>query len=267
MKPLNLITLLLFLAGVAWSLTRSEEGVRQIQRTYYAAIGPFLKSGAALETKARAFTDEVEHSKTVIAKLDVAEAELVKLRTESSHLRKLEAENIQLRAALKFQQRSPFSVKAAKLIRRKPATWWETITIDRGQEHKVEAQLPVLAAEGLVGKVDRPNNETSTVILLTDEKCQVSAKIKGSQEVGILSGQRAQHGDTPMLRLRYLSKEAKIKPGSTVVTTGRGGLFPANINLGTVVSSEVGAIDAEALVKPAVDFAALDTVFVLLGHQ
>ena len=70
-----------------------------------------------------------------------------------------------------------------------------------------------------------------------------------------------------MLRLRYLSKEAKIKPGSTVITTGRAGLFPANINLGTVVSSELGAIDAEALVKPAVDFAALDTVFVLLGHQ
>ncbi len=43
MKPLNLITFLLFLAGVAWALTRSEEGVRQIQRTYYAAVGPFLK--------------------------------------------------------------------------------------------------------------------------------------------------------------------------------------------------------------------------------
>lgn len=267
MKPLNLITLLLFLTGVAWALTRSDEGVRQIQRGYYSFVGPFLEKGGALERKAKAFTDEVEHSKTLSAQLKLAEAELVKLRTEASHLRQLEEENIQLRAALKFQQRAPFSVIAAKLIRRKPATWWETITIDRGLEHNVELQLPVLAAEGLVGKVDRPNDETSTVILLTDEKCQVSAKIKGSQEVGILSGQRAQHGETPMLRLRYLSKEAEIKPGSTVVTTGRGGLFPANINLGTVVSSEVGAIDAEALVKPAVDFAALDTVFVLLGHQ
>lgn len=267
MKPLNLITLLLFLTGVAWALTRSEEGVRQIQRGYYSLVGPFLEKGGALENKAKSFTHEIEHSKTLSAQLNLAEAELVKLRTEVSHLRKLEEENIQLRAALKFQQRSPFSVIAAKLIRRKPATWWETITIDRGLEHHVELQLPVLAAEGLVGKVDRPNDETSTVILLTDEKCQVSAKIKGSQEVGILSGQRAQHGESPMLRLRYLSKEAEIKPGSTVVTTGRGGLFPANITLGTVVSSEIGAIDAEALVKPAVDFAALDTVFVLLGHQ
>ncbi|GAA5495638.1 rod shape-determining protein MreC [Rubritalea squalenifaciens DSM 18772] len=267
MKPLNLITLLLFLAGAAWALTRSEEGVRQIQRGYYATIGPFLKSGAELETKAREFTKEVEHSEALNAKLEQAEAELVKLRTEVSHLRQLEDENIQLRAALRFQQRSPFSVTAAKIIRRKPATWWQTITIDRGQKHNVGVQLPVLAAEGLVGKVDRPDDETSTVILLTDEKCQVSARIEGTQEVGILSGQRAQYGSTPVLRLRYLSKEAKIKPGAKVVTTGRGGLFPANIELGTVTSFEAGSFDAEAQVKPAVDFAALETVFVLTGHQ
>lgn len=267
MKPLNLITLLLFLAGVAWALTRSEEGVRQIQRGYYSAIGPFLNSGSALETKARAFTKEVEHSSELAVELDQAEAQLVKLRTEVSHLRRLEEENIQLRAALQFQQRSPFSVIAAKIIRRKPATWWQTVTIDRGLEHNVGLQLPVLAAEGLVGKVDRPGDETSTVILLTDEKCQVSARIDGSQEVGILSGQRAQTGSSPQLRLRYLSKEAKIRPGTKVVTTGRGGLFPANITLGTITSYEKGAFDAEALVEPAVDFAALDTVFVLLGHQ
>jgi rod shape-determining protein MreC len=49
MKPLNLITLLLFLAGVAWALTRSDAGVRQIQHSYYSLIGPFLKSGSNLE--------------------------------------------------------------------------------------------------------------------------------------------------------------------------------------------------------------------------
>lgn len=267
MKPLNLLTLLLFLAGATWALTRNEEAVRQIQRGYFAAIGPFLSSGASVENKVHSFNKEVEHSKELSLKLELAEAELVQLRTEVSHLRNLEQENIQLRAALQFQQRSPFSVIAAKLIRRKPATWWQTVTIDRGQKHNVGIQLPVLAAEGLVGKVDRPDDESSTVILLTDEKCQVSAKIEGSQEVGILSGQRAQTGSTPMLRLRYLSKEAQIKPGALVTTTGRGGLFPADIPLGTVVSFESGSFDAEALVKPAVDFAALDTVFVLLGHQ
>ncbi|WP_018969830.1 rod shape-determining protein MreC [Rubritalea marina] len=267
MKPLNLIAILLFLAGVIWAFTRSEQGVRDIQRSYYAVIDPFLKNGSSLKQEVREFRNELEHSSTLQAKLTSAEAQLVQLRTEVSHLRKLEQENIDLRAALHFKERSPFRVIAANIIRRKPATWWETVTIDRGLQDQLKDHLPVIAAEGLVGKVDRPHDESSTVILLTDEKCQVSAKIQGTQEVGILSGQRAQQGQESMLLLRYLSKEAKIRPGASVVTTGRGGLFPANIKLGTIVSTELGAFDTEALVKPAVDFAALDSVFVLTGHK
>ncbi len=267
MKPLNLFTLLLFLAGTAWVLTRSESVVREIQSGYYSALGPFLSSGSILEVKARRFADEVKHSKELEVELQEVEGRLGVLRTEVAHLRMLEQENIQLRAALNFQQRSPFTVIAAKIIRRKPSTWWQTATIDRGETSDIGVQLPVLAAEGLVGKIDRTDQSTSSIILLSDEKCQVSAKIGDTQEVGILSGQRIQSTDTPVLRLRYLSKEANIQPGSQVYTTGRGGLFPADILLGTIVSIDSGAFDAEARVEPAVDFADLNTVFVLTGHK
>ncbi len=266
MKPLNLITLLLFLCALAWALTRSDTSVRKIQSAYFSIISPFVDGGSSMETKIRSFNDEIVHSGELSAKLELAETELVKLRTEISGLRKLEQENIQMRAALNFQHRTPFSVIAAKIIRRKPSNWWETSQIDRGLDHGISAQQPVIAAEGLVGKVDRPDDESSTVILLTDEACQVSAKVEingGIQEVGILSGQRAQNGNKPMLCLQYLSRNTNVKQGQKVVTTGRGGLFPEGVVLGTIVSVERGAINAEAQVKPAVNFAVLHTVFVL----
>ncbi len=266
MKPVSLITLLLFLGGVAWALTRSEPSVRIIQSGYYSVMRPFLSGGSAMETKIRSFDDELEHSRVLKAELDIAEAELVRMRMEIAQLKDLEQENVQMRAALNFQKRTSFSVTAAKIIRRKPSNWWETAHIDRGKDHGIRAQLPVIAAEGLVGKVDRPNSDSSTVILLTDEACQVSAKVLGNgvaQEVGILSGQRAQNGENPMLRLKYLSRETNVKPGQLVVSTGRGKLFPKDVALGTVISIERGSINAEALVKPAVDFATVHTVFVL----
>ncbi len=270
MKPLNLLTLLLFLGGLAWALTLSETSVRKIQSGYYSIISPFVSSGSAMETKIRTFNDEVVSSTRLKAELEKKQTELVKLRIESKHLRKLERENIQLRAALNFQQRTPFSVIAAKIIRRKPSNWWETAHIDRGKNDGIRAQLPVIAAEGLVGKVDRPNAEFSTVILLTDEACQVSAKVIGknnrSIDVGILSGQRAQNGDNPILRLKYLPRNTNVKPGQVVKTTGNGKLFPEGVTLGTIVSVEHGSINAEAQVKPAVNFADLHTVFVLLNQ-
>jgi rod shape-determining protein MreC len=105
------------------------------------------------------------------------------------------------------------------------------------------------------------------VLLLTDEKCQVSAKVEGTPEVGILSGQRGQFMGKPLLRLKFLSKNAELRPGQRVFTTGRGGIFQPNILLGTIESVEKGAMDSEALVRPSVNFADLGTVFVVLARE
>lgn len=267
MKPLNLIALLLFIAGTVWVLTRGETTVRSIQKTFYSIISPFITGGAALETTASEFIHEAEHSKVWEERYKLAKEELDKKRMAVAHLRKLEIENTELNTALKFEQNAPFQVISAKIIRRQPSTWWQTVTIDRGEKDNVGVQLPVLSPEGLVGKIDTPSPNTSTVILLTDESCQVSAKVEGTPEAGILSGRRGQTGESSLLRLDFLSKNASIKPGMLVYTTGRGGLFPADILLGTIESYESGPLSGEALVKPAVDFAALKTVFVKLHNS
>jgi rod shape-determining protein MreC len=267
MKPVNLLVLLLFLAGVVWALTRNERAVREIQRSYYTAIGPFLRSGSALETKARRFLDEVRTSGELETEVAGLRQEVGRLRLLEDRLPTLEAENARLRDALGFQQQARFQVVAARVIRRQPSTWWQTVIIDRGEEAGIGVQMPVVSGRGLVGKVDQPLRGMATVILLTDEACQVSARVHGTGETGILNGQRGAPESDPLLRLRYLSKDAAVRPGMEVYSTGRGGIFPANLLLGTIVSLETGSYDAEALVRPSVDFANLDTVFVVLGTE
>ena len=264
MKPLNLLALLLFLAGAVWALTRSERSVREIQRAYYGAIGPFLRSGSTLETKARSFLEETRHSKELEKEVTDLGGEVGRLRLIEGRYHELEQENARLRQALGFKQNSPFKVVTARVIRRQPSTWWQTVIIDRGEESGIGVQLPVVSNEGLVGKIDQPLDRMSTVILLTDEKCQVSARVEGTGEAGILGGQSGMVDGAPLLRLRFLAKNAPVRGGMRVYSTGRGGLFPANILLGTVETFEPGAFDSVALVKPAVDFTNLETVFVIM---
>lgn len=263
MKPLNLVALLVFLWGVVWVLTLSERSVRKIQQSYYATIAPFLKGGSKLEMAARDFVREVEHSEDLEKRLESIELEFGKLRAIEGRLRELERENNELRAALEFKKRNPIKVIAARIIKRQPATWWKTVIINRGESAGVGPYIPVLASGGLAGKVDMVDKKVSSVILLTDERCQVSVQVVGTPEVGILSGQRGQYGQAPLLRLRHLSKDARIQPGMKVVTTGKGGLFPENVTVGTVESFEPGPVDGEALVKPAVDFDKIGIVFVI----
>ena len=265
MKPLNLIALLLFLGGAVWAFTQSDRAVREIQSFYFSAMSPFLRSGSKMETKAREFLEETRHSKELEVELEETRSELGRLHIINSLFRDLEAENKQLRHALKFKEATHFDVVPAQVIRRHPTTWWQTVDIDAGEDSGIGTQLAVLSNDGLVGKIDRPDKGRSSVILLTDEKCQVSARVEGSPEVGILSGQRGEGGGNPKLRLRFLSTDAALHPGQRVFTTGRGGIFQANILLGTIESVEKGALDSEALVRPSVNFADLGTVFVVLS--
>jgi len=264
MKPLNLIALLLFLGGTMWALTRSDRAVREIQRGYFSAVAPFLKSGSALETRARSLLDEVHHSKALEVEIEATRREIGRLRIIESRFREQEREINQLQQALDFKQSTRFDVVAAQVIRRHPSTWWKTVEIDAGDERGIRTSFSVLSNEGLVGKIHSLGTGRSSVILLTDESSQVSARVDGTPEVGILSGQRGESEDVPFLRLRFLSKEARLSPGQRVFTTGRGGIFQADILLGTIESVEKGPLDSEALVRPSVNFADLGTVFVVL---
>lgn len=267
MKPFNLISLLLLIGGALWALTRSDRVVREIQASYYSAISPFLHTGSSLEIHAREFIRDTKDAKTLEQELRQNRSELDRLKLIESRFHSLEAENNELRKALDFKQSTGFKVTAANVTRRNPTTWWQTIEIDAGSKEGVKPQLVVLSKDGLVGIVDRSDNcgERSSVLLLTDEKCQVAARIEGSPEVGILCGHRGTPDGEALLRLRFLSPNAAVQQGQRVFTSGRGGVFPADILLGTIDSVEKGALDSEALVRPSVNFADLGAVFVILS--
>jgi rod shape-determining protein MreC len=263
MKPLNLIALLCFLGGATWALTRSDRSVRSIQNTYYSALNPFLKSGSAIEEKARNFSKEVTHSRELEAALEVTKAELDKLRQIEQRFDALESENARLRSALKFTKNTNFTLVAANITRRQTTNWYKTVEINRGEESFIGIQNSVVTADGLVGKVDLIAHNFATVILLTDKSCQVSAKVEGSADLGIISGRPAEYGKDPMLILSYLPKNTNLKKGQRVFSDGRGAVTPANILIGTIESVESGAMYSEALVRPAVNFNDLATVFVI----
>lgn len=240
--------------------------MRDIQSAYYSAITPFLKAGSSLETQARAFLEETRHSKELEAEIAQLQPEIGRLKEFEKRCRELEEENQHFRTALDFKKATRFDVVATRVIRRNPATWWQTVEIDAGSQRGIATQLAVLSNTGLVGKIDRvdESGERASVLLLTDEKCQVSAWVEGSAEVGILSGQRGVAGE-PLLRLRFLSQNASLRPGQRVLTTGRGGIFQPNILLGEIQSVERGALDSEAIVRPSVNFSDLSSVFVVLS--
>jgi cell division protein FtsI/penicillin-binding protein 2/beta-lactamase regulating signal transducer with metallopeptidase domain len=158
-----------------------------------------------------------------------------------------------------LQSLRSFKKTTAKVIGRSSGS----LVINIGSLDGVVANSPVVTSVGLVGKTDTPEPYFTKVILLTDELCRVSAKVEGTQEQGILNGEKMVREVSPQLHLRFLSRQGKIDSGSRVSSSGEGGVFPAGLFLGRVKQFKSGDISGEALVEPAVDFSTLDRVFVI----
>jgi rod shape-determining protein MreC len=233
------------------------------------AMRPFMKASNDLEDTVAEYGGESHSPARMRERLAAAEQERDRLKLEVIQLDEILEENNQLRRALQYQEKSPLSLVAARIISRKPAQWYSTVVIDKGSDDGIVVDCPVIVPigeeAGLVGKISEViGPDSAVVLLLTDEMCQVSAKLQNSHEQGILSGQRGALHTVPNLRLRYLPKEVEAGPGSQVFSSGTGELFPANLYLGEVVDLRIGVIDAEATVRPAVDFEDLVDLFVIL---
>jgi rod shape-determining protein MreC len=269
MRRLNIIAVIIFVGLVIWITLFQPEAVSRIQSGAMVAFEPFMKASTRLESGVETAGTEALSPAQMRALLSDLERDRDRLKLEVIQLDEIARENNQLRRALQYVEKAPLAVVAARVINRKPSNWYNTMVIDKGSNHGVQVDSPVIVpvgeSAGLVGKVSEVISENSSlVLLLTDEMCQVSAKLENSQEQGILGGERGALRTMPNLRLRYLSKEAEAGTGRNVVSSGAGGLFPPDLLLGEVLSLEIGAIDAEATVKPSVNFEELIDIFVVL---
>ena len=173
-------------------------------------------------------------------------------------------ENDQLRALLGWQRQTPWRLKLANVVMRDPANWWRTVQIDLGSRDGVRENLPVLTTDGLVGRVTSVGLTRSQVVLIGDPYCRVSALVENpAHDVGVIGPGGPL--DTSLVVLTYLSGNAVLKPGQTVVTSGEGGIYPRGITIGQIVDSQTVeyGLYTEARVKLAANLGALEQVWVL----
>jgi len=267
-KPLHLLLLAGAIIVALVALTFSPARMRAWQSRFFDVSTPAIQAGAAIN-------DRITKMNKGFKTLDELEAENAALLAQNSELRAtaqlledLADENRRLRDTLGYRERSPFSLVPAQVISRDSAGWWNSVKINRGFAAQVDAAQPVLTAEGLVGRTTTVAKELSMVMLLTDENCQVAARIEETGDQGIMTGFRSAGEATPQVVLNFLKRNADIKPGMKVVTAGvSGGVFPAGIPLGTVREFRTRELDGQATIEPAADLSRLEDVFVVRGSK
>src|SRR4051794_39781095 len=234
------------------------QNVRRLQAGFLGLITPFLKSGSNIDRKVTTFREGMKTVTQLDGEVKALRTENRKLSAENQTLRGLEAENNRLRNALGYRERAVFQLMPARIIARDASTWYHTVTIDRGAAELIEPDMPVVTEEGLVGKTTTVAEHSSVVVLLSDENCKVAANVEGTREQGIVRGERNSSNTIPIVSLNFLSKQANLQPGTRVLTSGVGGVFPPGITIGTIRDFKMRELDGYATLVPAVDLTTLE---------
>jgi len=201
----------------------------------------------------------------LLREIDNLRRENEQLKVRELQAQATEREDEQFRTYYGWEKQQPWKLKLARVVTRDPANWWRTVEISLGSSDGMTPDLPVLTADGLVGRISAVGLTHSQVILIGDPNCRVSALVEdAAQDTGILSASGPL--DSSLADLTYLSSSADLKSGQQVVTSGIGGIFPKGIPLGQIVDSrqvEFG-LYTEARVKLNVNLGALEDVWVLV---
>ncbi len=230
----------------------------------------FLNDNPQINNVRAAVVDSWAHTLQTISKYrSMAEMrdELSRLRQrtsylllENSNLRNAALENYRLREMLKFKESSAYKLIAASVIARDQDQLTRSVTIDAGSADGVAKGDPVILPGGIVGKILRAGKSTSIVQLISDHSFRVACKIQRSRVNGIF-----QHRDSRTSLLTQVPKNADVRVGDVVVTSGYSHVFPAEVLVARVIATNSDAPSLFQIieVEPFVDITTIEDVFIV----
>ena len=226
---------------------------------------------APVQKAATALLDWVEGIYGYLYEYDRLVEENNSLRAENAELREanrsfseLEAENERLRALFDWSQKhTDFVLESAKIVAWDASNYTSAFTISKGSTSDIALGDCVVTEYGaLVGQVIELGSDWATIRTIIDVDMDVGALVGEDNYAGVITGEFSLMKKG---RITYLSSGAQIFQEDEVLTSGKGGSFPAGLLIGdiTTVMTESGGQVTYGIVTPACDVSRLSQVFII----
>jgi rod shape-determining protein MreC len=173
-------------------------------------------------------------------------AENIRLREWYQTAMQLQTRNQSLEEMLNVAADPQTGFVTARIVADSGNAYVRSMVVLAGENNRVAKGNPVLAPEGLVGRVIEAGDKASRVLLLTDMNSRIPVLVEGRNWRAILAGT-----NNGMPVLEHLPQQAvkEMAEGLRVVTSGHGGLFPFGLPVGEIAKDDHG----NWIVKPYAD--------------
>ena len=249
------LTLLVTLAIVLMVLDHRNQHLVQVRNLFAAALYPLQQAVDAPVTAARWAQESLATRERLVAE----NAELRRSQLEQAgrlqRLAALEAENARMRALLDSTAKVGDDVLIAEIVAVDMDRLRHRVVLNRGGNSGAFVGQALIDAGGVVGQITRDRGDSAEALLITDPDHAVPVEVvrNGLRTIAVGTG------DMEKLSLPFMARNADVRAGDLLVSSGLGGVFPGGYPVATVL--EVRGDSGEAfLTVTAQPTAALDRV-------
>ncbi len=235
--------------AIVWVAIPIEKAVGWTVRTGLDAWRGYVALRGA-HTRAAALSRRVQE-------LEIERTQLLADRAEAERLRAL------LAFATPSVERRFLGARVIGV--RLASTGLQLLTLDRGVDDGVAKGMPVVVAEGVVGRVVSAAGRSADVLVLTDRNSSIAVRVERTRVRANVRGL----GKPDAAKLEYALRTEDLIEGDALVTSGTDGVFPRGLVVGKVTQLERSAhgLFQEARVVPAVDPTRVEEVLVVTSWE
>jgi len=245
----------------------TKRGVPVLQEVTFGAFAEMQRGATSAFGSAREGWQNYFALQEIRRENDQLKQEVTKLRVSLEQERSVAQQTRTLQQLLDLRSATSFETAAAMVIGSGADPEFRTITIDKGTQDGLRPDMAVMSPAGIVGRILMPTARAAKVQLIIDRDAAAGVLIERSRVNGVVEGLGSGEElgfKAGMISLNYVPSSADVKPGDRVVTSGIDGIYPKGVPVGEIQSVERPGGEWRIRVKPAVDFAALEAVLVVL---
>ena len=264
-----LVIVAVFLVGIMAYAGANGRLTAAPQELLSVVLTPLQKVTSALSGGAASVWEKYTSIDDVMDRNEQLEAENAELRQQMVDYDRIKAENDAYKALARIQDtNSEASYVSAFVIGRDPLDEFGGFTLNQGSTDGVAVNDAIISDRGyLLGVVVEVDATSCKVMTILHPSFNAAGVISRTRENGIITGSADYAADGQCV-LTNLDRATEARKGDQVITTGLGGVFPANLLVGTVqeVVPEQSGKSSSAVILPGADPRTVKHVFIITEY-
>lgn len=264
-----LVIVAVFLVGIMAYAGANGRLTAAPQELLSVVLTPLQKVTSALSGGAASVWEKYTSIDDVMDRNEQLEAENAELRQQMVDYDRIKAENDAYKVLARIQDtNSEASYVSAFVIGRDPLDEFGGFTLDQGSTDGVAVNDAIISDRGyLLGVVVEVDATSCKVMTILHPSFNAAGVISRTRENGIITGSADYAADGQCV-LTNLDRATEARKGDQVITTGLGGVFPANLLVGTVqeVVPEQSGKSSSAVILPGADPRTVKHVFIVTEY-